>query len=150
METFTKLFGSLLIFVYHCFDRMVIHGYLSGLSRPGQVVYFFQRVVGEPVVGKEVLSRRTNEYQGWVEAFARNQEIAIEWAEPKVRKEDYVRPALRRMERANRYGVYFILEKHGTGPDVPFDGFPVCNRRSQLPHLGSPAEPLHALLLLHP
>jgi hypothetical protein len=85
METFTKLFGSLLIFVYHCFDRMVIHGYLSGLSRPGQVVYFFQRVVGEPVVGKEVLSRRTNEYQGWVEAFARNQGIGIEWAEPKVR-----------------------------------------------------------------
>src|SRR5438034_6261083 len=65
METFTKLFGSLLIFVYHCFDRVVIHGYLSGLSRPGQVVHFFQRVVGEPVVGKEVLSRRTNEYQGW-------------------------------------------------------------------------------------
>ena len=40
METFTKLFGSLLLFVYHCFDRIVIHGYLSGLSRPGQVVHF--------------------------------------------------------------------------------------------------------------
>ena len=103
METFTKLFGSLLIFVYHCFDRVVIHGYLSGLSRPGQVVHFFQRVVGEPVVGKEVLSRRTNEYQGWVEAFARNHRIAIEWAEPKVRKEDYVRPTLRRMERAEEH-----------------------------------------------
>jgi hypothetical protein len=115
METFTKLFGSLLIFVYHCFDRVVIHGYLSGLSRPGQVVYFFQQVVGEPVVGKEVLSRRTNEYQGWVEAFARNHRIAIEWAEPKVRKEDYVRPALRRMERAKRYGVYFILKSMEQG-----------------------------------
>ena len=32
MELFTKLFGNLLIFVYHCFDRIVIHGYLSGLS----------------------------------------------------------------------------------------------------------------------
>ena len=115
METFTKLFGSLLIFVYHCFDRVVIHGYLSGLSRPGQVVYFFQQVVGEPVVGKEVLSRRTNEYQGWVEAFARNHRIAIEWAEAKVRKEDYVRPALRRMERAKRYGVYFILKSMEQG-----------------------------------
>ena len=30
METFTKLFGSLLVFVYHCFDRIVIRGYLSG------------------------------------------------------------------------------------------------------------------------
>ena len=34
MELFTKLFGSLLVFVYHCFDRIVIHAYLSGLSRP--------------------------------------------------------------------------------------------------------------------
>ena len=115
METFTELFGSLLLFVYHCFDRVVIHGYLSGLSRPGQVVHFFQNVVGEPVIGKEVLSRRTNEYQGWVEAFAYNHAIAIEWAEPKVRKEDYVRPALRRMERARRHGVYFILKSMEQG-----------------------------------
>ncbi len=46
MELFTKLFGNLLIFVYHCFDRIVIHGYLSGLSRPEQVVHFFRRIVG--------------------------------------------------------------------------------------------------------
>jgi len=30
MEPFVKLFGDLLVFVYHCFDRIVIHGYLSG------------------------------------------------------------------------------------------------------------------------
>ena len=40
MELFAKLFDSLLVFVYHCFDRIVIHGYLSGLSRPEQVVHF--------------------------------------------------------------------------------------------------------------
>jgi len=114
VETFTRLFGSLLLFVYHCFDRVVINGYLSGLSRPGQVVYFFQNVVGEPVIGKEVLSRRTNEYQAWVEAFARNH-APIEWAEPKVRKEDYVRPSLRRMERAGQHGVYFILKSMEQG-----------------------------------
>jgi hypothetical protein len=114
VETFTKLFGSLLLFVYHCFDRVVINGYLSGLSRPGQVVHFLQNVVGEPVIGKEVLSRRANEYQAWVEAFARNH-APIEWAEPKVRKEDYVRPALRRMERAGRHGLYFILKSMEQG-----------------------------------
>ena len=27
MELFTKLFGNLLVLVYHCFDRIVIHGY---------------------------------------------------------------------------------------------------------------------------
>jgi len=26
MELFTRLFGHLLAFVYHCFDRIVIHG----------------------------------------------------------------------------------------------------------------------------
>lgn len=92
MELFTKLFGDLLLFVYHCFDRIVIHGYLSGLSRPEQVVHFFRKVVGVPVLSKEILSQRTADYQNWVEAFARNHNIPIEWAEKGVRKEDYVLP----------------------------------------------------------
>lgn len=72
MDLFTKLFGHLLVFVYHCFDRVVINGYLSGLSRPEQVVYFFRQVVGKPVVDKAVLRQRTTDYQNWVEAYARN------------------------------------------------------------------------------
>jgi hypothetical protein len=93
----------------------MIHGYLSELSRPGQVAHFFHDVVGEPVIDKPVLSRRTHEYQDWVEAFARNHGIPIEWAEAKVRKEDYVRPAQRRMKRAHRHGVYFILKSMEQG-----------------------------------
>ena len=116
MDLFTKLFGSLLVFVYHCFDRIVIHGYLSALSRPEQVVYFFRQVVGVAVVSKEVLSRRTGDYQSWVEAFARNHEIPIEWAEKGVRKEDYVLPWLRRMVRRSAYGVYFIFKSMEQGP----------------------------------
>ena len=116
MELFAKLFSSLLVFVYHCFDRLVIHGYLSGLSRPEQVVYFFRQVVGVPAVDKAVLRRRTNDYQNWVEAFARNHNLPIEWAEKNVRKEDHVRPWLRRLERANRYGVYFIFKSMEQGP----------------------------------
>src|SRR5205823_7108243 len=87
--TFARLFGGLLLFVYHCFDRLVIHGYLSGLSRPEQVVYFFRQVVGVPTISREVLSQRTSVYQNWVEAFARNRGIPIEWAESGVRKKDY-------------------------------------------------------------
>ena len=111
MEKFTQLFGSLLAFVYHCFDRIVIHGYLSGLSRPEQVVYFFRQVLDRPVVSKEVLSQRTRDYQDWVEAYARNHHIPIEWAEKGVRKEDYVSPRLRRLVKKNDYGVYFIFFK---------------------------------------
>src|SRR6516164_1551854 len=116
MDLFTKLLGDLLIFVYHCFDRIVIHGYLSGLSRPEQVVYFFRQVLGVPVVSKEVLSQRTTDYQAWVEAFARNHDIPIEWAEKSVRKEDYVQPWLRKMVRRNAYGVYFIFKSMEQGP----------------------------------
>jgi len=32
MDLFLKLFGDLLVFVYHCFDRIVIHGYAAGLG----------------------------------------------------------------------------------------------------------------------
>lgn len=116
MEQFAKLFGHLLVFVYHCFDRIVIHGYLSGLSRPEQVVYFFRNVLGIAVIDKNVLGRRTADYQNWVEAFARNHGTTIEWAEKGVRKEDYVAPWLRNMKRANRYGVYFILKSMEQGP----------------------------------
>jgi len=115
METFTKLFGSLLVFVYHCFDRVVINGYLSGLSRPEQVVFFFREVLGLPVVDKEVLSRRTREYRSWVEAYARSHKIPMEWGGKGVRKEDYVLPALARMEKKNAYGVYFIFKSMEQG-----------------------------------
>jgi hypothetical protein len=115
METFTKLFGSLLVFVYHCFDRIVINGYLNGLSRPEQVVHFVREVLNNPVVSKEVLSQRTNDYRKWVEAFASNHKIPIEWAGKGVRKEDYVLPALRRMVKKKNYGVYFIFKSMEQG-----------------------------------
>jgi hypothetical protein len=115
MELFAKLFSSLLVFVYHCFDRIVIHGYLSGVSRPEQVVYFFREVLGSPVVDKETLSQRTNDYRNWVESYARNHHIPIEWAEKGLRKEDYVLPALHRMEKKNAYGVYFIFKSMEQG-----------------------------------
>src|SRR5499433_3975108 len=86
MELFTQLFGDVLAFVYHCFDRIVIYGYLSGLSRPEQVVHFFRNVVGVAVVSKDVLSQRTADYQAWVEAYARNHRLPLEWAEKGVRK----------------------------------------------------------------
>jgi len=115
MELFAKLFDSLLVFVYHCFDRVVIHGYLSGLSRPEQVVHFFRHVLDIPVVSKEVLRQRTNDYRNWVEAFARNHKIPMEWAEKGLRKEDYVLPALRRMEKRGAFGVYFIFKSMEPG-----------------------------------
>ena len=110
MELFTKLFGTWLVFVYHCFDRVVLSGYLMGLQRPGQVVYWLQQVLGIEAITKQVLSSRTEAYVNWVESFARNHHIEIRWHDEGVRMEDYVRPYLRRMEHENRFGVYFIFQ----------------------------------------
>ena len=63
------------------------------------IVHFFRDVHGTYPITKEALRQRTNEYNRWVDAFARKQDIPIEWAQKGVRKEDYVRPALHRMER---------------------------------------------------
>jgi hypothetical protein len=122
METFHKLFGSLLLFVYHCFDRIVVQGYLPLLTRPEHIVHFFRDVHGVYPITKEVLAKRTQEYQQWVDAYARNHRIPIEWpdAEPlktkKLKKEDYVRPYGTRMERQGRFGVYFIFRSLEQGP----------------------------------
>jgi hypothetical protein len=115
MDLFIKLFGGLLTFVYHCFDRIVIHGYLTGLSRPEHVVHFFREIVGVPVITKETLRQRTTDYQSWVEAFARNRQIPIQWPEKGIRREDYVLRWLRRVERKNAYGVYFIFKSMEVG-----------------------------------
>ena len=115
METFVRLFGSLLALVYHCFDRIVICGYLPLLSRPEHIVHFFRDVQGLSPITKEVLRQRTDDYTRWVEAYAGNHDIPVEWAEKGVRKEDYVRPALKRRERNKRCGVYFILKSMELG-----------------------------------
>ena len=72
MDLFTQLFGGMLAFVYHCFDRIVIYGYLSGLSRPERVVNFFRQVVGVPVLNKEVLRQRTADWRLFWRLLPRN------------------------------------------------------------------------------
>jgi hypothetical protein len=116
MELFNRLFGNFLVFIYHCFDRIVINGYLSNLSRPEQVVHFYKNLVGEKCITKEALGKRTKEYTAWVESYAFNQGIPIEWAEKNVRKEDYVQEYLRRFKRRNTNGVYFIFKSMEQGP----------------------------------
>src|SRR2546430_9867350 len=81
METFAKLFGSLLALVYHCFDRIVIQGYLPLLTREAHIVHFFRDVHGIYPITKQALAQRTKEYQRWVEAFARNHHIPLQRSE---------------------------------------------------------------------
>ncbi len=121
METFAKLFGSLLALVYHCFDRIVIQGYLPLLTREAHIVHVFRDVHGIYPITKQALAQRTKEYQRWVEAFARNHHIPLQWPEKDMKKkglkqEDYVRPYGLAMERGKRFGVYFIFKVMEQGP----------------------------------
>jgi hypothetical protein len=109
METFAKLFERFLVFVYHCFDRIVIQGYLPLLTRPEHIVHFFRDVHGLYPITPQVLARRTLEYRAWVEGYARNPKIAIIRAEKGVSKEDCAHPHLERMERRHQHGVYCIF-----------------------------------------
>ena len=108
METFHRLFGSLFSLVYHCFDRVVIQGYLPLLNREEHIVYFFRDVHGIYPITKPALAQRTQEYQRWVEAFARHQHIPIQWPDKDMKKkglkqEDYARPYGLAMERQKRF-----------------------------------------------
>ena len=109
METFAALFERFLVFVYHCFDRIVIQGYMPLLTRPEHIVHFFRDVQGLYPITPQVLARRTPEYRAWVEGYARNHKIPILKAEKGVSREDCVRPHLQRMERRDQHGVYCIF-----------------------------------------
>jgi len=115
MQLFLRLFEPYLQWFYHCFDRIVINGYLSFLTRENNVAYFFRDVCHKPKITKEVLAQRTNEYQDWVEQYAHNHQLPLLWPEQGVRKEDLMRPRLQRMVRQNRFGVYGILKSMEQG-----------------------------------
>ena len=115
MQRFLKLFEPYLQWFYHCFDRVVINGYLSFLTRENNVAYFFREVCQKPKITKEVLTERTRQYQAWVQHYARNHQVPLVWPEPGVRKEDLVRPRQQRRVRENRFGVYYILQSMERG-----------------------------------
>jgi hypothetical protein len=116
------------------------------LSRPENVVYFFRQVVGEPVITKEVLAKRTEDYQSWVEAFARNHRIPMQWAEKGVRKEKFIEPFLHRMKRRKLYGVYFIFQsmEYGASFRSHQPKFPTSD--PQLPNCEQEKNPLFPLV----
>ena len=41
-----------MVFVFHCFDRIVTNGYLEHLARPGQVVHVFREILGIRAITK--------------------------------------------------------------------------------------------------
>ena len=115
MQLFLKLFQPFLQWFYHCFDRIVVNGYLSFLTRENNVVYFFREVCQKPKITKEVLAEPTRQYQAWVAHYARNHQVPLLWPDKGVRKEDLVRSRQQRMVREKRFGLYYILQSMEQG-----------------------------------
>ncbi len=66
MEDFARLFGGLLTFTYHCFDRIVIRGHLPLLIRPENIVHFFRDVHGvAPITRRSCASAVATTSSGW-------------------------------------------------------------------------------------
>src|SRR5438874_8817151 len=66
VDRLSELFGERVQLRYTCLDRIVLHGYLTGLQRPGQLVHFFHDVVGVACIEPKVLLGRTTAYRAWV------------------------------------------------------------------------------------
>jgi len=64
---------------------------------------------GQYPITPQVLAKRTTQYRGWVEGYARNHRTPVLKAEKGVSKEDMVRPYLHRMEQRNQHGLCCIV-----------------------------------------
>ena len=60
MARLSAVLGEGVQFRSTCLDRIVLHGSLTGLQRPEQLVYCFHAVVGVACIEPRVLLGRTN------------------------------------------------------------------------------------------
>jgi hypothetical protein len=108
MDRLSEVLGQAVQFVYTCWDRIVLNGYLERLQRPEYLVHFFRDVVGIACIEPAVLEQRTNAYKAWVRRITDEHGIPVLSAPPKgVRKEDFVQPYYRRLKDGQ--GVACVL-----------------------------------------
>src|SRR5438045_2235967 len=107
MERLSAVLGQAVQFVYTCWDRIVLSGYIERLQRPENLIYFFHDVVGINAVEPAVLEQRTNAYKAWVRRITDERGIPVLAAPHGVKKEDLVEPYYRRWKRSE--GVACVL-----------------------------------------
>ena len=107
MDRLLELLGPAVQFVYRCWDRIVLNGYIERLQRPENLIHFFHDVVGVACIEPAVLEQRTNAYKTWVRRVTDDEGIPVLAAPKGVRKEDLVEPYYRRVKGAA--GVVCVL-----------------------------------------
>ena len=98
MDRLSELLGHAVQFVYDCWDRIVLSGYLERLQRPENLIYFFHDVVGIDCIEPAILEQRTKAYKAWVRQITEEQDIPVVAAPHGVKKEDLVEPYYRRLQ----------------------------------------------------
>src|ERR1700674_3204460 len=108
MDRLLAVVGQAVQFVYTCWDRIVLNGYIERLQRPENLIYFFHDVVGVDCIEPSVLEQRTKAYKAWVRRITDELGIPVVAAPPKgVRKEDFVQPFYRLLKGAE--GIACVL-----------------------------------------
>jgi hypothetical protein len=111
MDRLSAVLGQAVQFVYTCWDRIVLNGYIERLQRPENLIYFFHDVVGVSCIEPAVLEQRTNAYKACVRRVTDELGIPVQAAPPAppkgVRKEDVVQPYYRQLKGAE--GVACVL-----------------------------------------
>src|SRR6266566_4654872 len=107
MDRLSAVLGQAVQFVYTCWDRIVLSGYIERLQRPENLIYFFHDVVGINAVEPAVLEQRTNAYKAWVRRITDERGIPVLAAPRGVKKEELVEPYYRRLKDGQ--GVACVL-----------------------------------------
>jgi len=107
VDRLSAVLGPVVQFVYTCWDRIVLSGYIERLQRPENLIYFFQDIVGVDAVEPAVLEQRTKTYKAWVRRVTEEHDIPVLAAPRGVRKEELVEPYYRRLKGGE--GVACVL-----------------------------------------
>ena len=137
MDLFTKLFGDLLVFVYHCFDRIVIRGSLTALSRRELVVHVFprrRRCRRGQQGGAEPADGRLPELGASLRAQSRDPDRMGRGPRAAVAAPHGEAQCLRRL---------LHLQEHGA-TDLPHQTAEVAGQGPALPHRRALAQPHHS------
>ena len=113
MERLSAVLGQAVQFIYACWDRIVLNGYIERLQRPENLIWFFHDAVGIEAIEPAVLEQRTNAYKSWVKRTTEDRGIPLLAAPKGVRKEELVQPYYRRLKASE--GVACVLSSMEQG-----------------------------------
>ena len=108
MNSFLHHHRAAIRFSYACFDRVILHGYIHSLQRPGSVIWFLKNRRHAPNLTRAYFSSLCSEYHSWIEDFAQKQGLDILQPEKDTRREDLVEPYYQQLQ--GQPGIAAVLK----------------------------------------